>query len=101
MNMAESQIDLDKTLTANQLFKIYKEDGGTLNFSEWLTREKTKGIFPLNDELNQEINLTLNKFKTKEKDMGKTVLGMPVKTLYIVGGIILLAVVARQIMKKK
>jgi hypothetical protein len=101
MNMAESQIDLDKTLTANQLFKIYKEDGGTLNFSEWLTREKTKGIFPLNDGLNQEINLTLNKFKTKEKDMGKTVLGMPVKTLYIVGGIILLAVVARQIMKKK
>jgi hypothetical protein len=101
MNMAESQIDLDKTLTANQLFKIYKEDGGTLNFSEWLTREKTKGIFPLNDELNQEINLTLNKFKTKEKDMGKTVLGMPVRTLYIVGGIILLAVVARQIMKKK
>jgi hypothetical protein len=99
--MAESQIDLDKTLTANQLFKIYKEDGGTLNFSEWLTREKTKGIFPLNDELNQEINLTLNKFKTKEKDMGKTVLGMPVKTLYIVGGIILLAIVARQIMKKK
>jgi hypothetical protein len=99
--MAESQIDLDKTLTANQLFKIYKEDGGTLNFSEWLTREKTKGIFPLNDELNQEINLTLNKFKTKEKDMGKTVLGMPVRTLYIVGGIILLAVVARQIMKKK
>lgn len=99
--MAESQIDLDKTLTANQLFKIYKEDGGTLNFSEWLTREKTKGIFPLNDGLNQEINLTLNKFKTKEKDMGKTVLGMPVRTLYIVGGIILLAVVARQIMKKK
>lgn len=99
--MAENQIDLDKTLTANQLFKIYKEDGGTLNFSEWLTREKTKGIFPLNDELNQEINLTLNKFKTKEKDMGKTVLGMPVKTLYIVGGIILLAIVARQIMKKK
>jgi len=99
--MAESQIDLDKTLTANQLFKIYKEDGGTLNFSEWLTREKTKGVFPLNDGLNQEINLTLNKFKTKEKDMGKTVLGMPVKTLYIVGGIILLAIVARQIMKKK
>ncbi len=99
--MAENQIDLEKTLTANQLFKIYKEDGGTLNFSEWLTREKTKGVFPLNDGLNQEINLTLNKFKTKEKEMGKTILGMPVKTLYIVGGIILLAVVARQIMKKK
>lgn len=99
--MAENQIDLDKTLTANQLFKSYKEEGGTLNFSEWLTREKTKGVFPLNNGLNEEINLTLTKFKTKEKDMGKTVLGMPVKTLYIVGGIIVLAVVVRQIMKKK
>lgn len=99
--MADHQIDLDKKLTANQLFKNYKEEGGTLNFSEWLTREKTKGVFPLNNGLNEEINLTLTKFKTKEKDMGKTVLGMPVKTLYIVGGIIVLAVVARQIMKKK
>ncbi len=97
--MAESQIDLDKTLTANQLFKIYKEDGGTLNFSEWLTREKTKGVFPLNDGLNQEINLTLNKFKPKKMD--KTVLGLPVKTLYIVGGVIVLAIIAKQIMKKK
>ena len=40
--MAENQIDLDQQLTANQLFKKYKEDGGTLNFSEYLTREKTK-----------------------------------------------------------
>jgi hypothetical protein len=58
MNMADNQIDLDQTLTANQLFKKYKDEGGTLNFSEWLTREKTKGVFPLNDGLNQEINLT-------------------------------------------
>ena len=42
------QVDLDKKLTANQLFKQYKDEGGTLNFSDWLTREKTKGIFPLN-----------------------------------------------------
>ena len=60
-----------------------------------------KGVFPLNSGLNEEINLTLTKIKTKKKDMGKTVLGMPVKTLYIVGGIIVLAVIARQIMKKK
>lgn len=99
--MAENQIDLDQTLTANQLFKKYKEEGGTLNFSEWLTREKTKGVFPLNSGLNEEINLTLTKIKTKKKDMNKTILGMPVKTLYIVGGIIVLAVIARQIMKKK
>lgn len=99
--MAENQIDLDQQLTANQLFKKYKEEGGTLNFSEWLTREKTKGVFPLNSGLNEEINLTLTKIKTKKKDMNKTILGMPVKTLYIVGGIIVLAVIARQIMKKK
>ena len=61
--MESGGIDLDKTLTANQLFKKYKEEGGTLNFSEWLTREKTKGVFPLNNGLNEEINLTLNKFK--------------------------------------
>jgi hypothetical protein len=96
---AEKELDLDQKLTANQLYKIYKEDGGTLNFSEWLTREKTKGVFPLNSGLNEEINLTLNKLKPKKMD--KTVLGLPVKTLYIVGGVILLAVVARQIMKKK
>ena len=46
-------------LTANQLFKQYKDEGGTLNFSDWLTREKTKGIFPLNSGLNEEINLSL------------------------------------------
>lgn len=97
--MESAGIDLDKTLTANQLFKKYKEEGGTLNFSDWLTREKTKGVFPLNNGLNEEINLTLNKFKPKKMD--KTVLGLPVKTLYIVGGVIVLAIIAKQIMKKK
>jgi hypothetical protein len=33
--------------------------------------------------------------------MDKTVLGLPVKTLYIVGGVIVLAIIAKQIMKKK
>jgi hypothetical protein len=99
MKQAEKELDLDQKLTANQLYKKYKEEGGTLNFSDWLTREKTKGVFPLNNGLNEEINLTLNKLKPKKMD--KTVLGLPVKTLYIVGGILVLAVVARQIMKKK
>jgi hypothetical protein len=97
--MESAAIDLDKNLTANQLFKKYKEEGGTLNFSEWLTREKTKGVFPLNNGLNEEINLTLNQLKPKKMD--KTVLGLPVKTLYIVGGVIVLAIIAKQIMKKK
>jgi hypothetical protein len=49
--MKVAELDLEKKLTANQLFKKYKEEGGTLNFSDWLTREKTKGVFPLNSGL--------------------------------------------------
>jgi hypothetical protein len=97
--MKVAELDLEKKLTANQLFKKYKEEGGTLNFSDWLTREKTKGVFPLNSGLNEEINLTLNKLKIKKMD--KTVLGFPVKTLYIVGGVLVAAVVISKLLKKK
>jgi hypothetical protein len=97
--MKVAEIDLEKKLTANQLFKKYKEEGGTLNFSDWLTREKTKGVFPLNSGLNEEINLTLNKLKIKKMD--KTVLGFPVKTLYLVGGVLVAAVVISKLIKKK
>lgn len=97
--MKVAELDLEKKLTANQLFKKYKEEGGTLNFSDWLTREKTKGVFPLNSGLNEEINLTLNKLKIKKMD--KTVLGFPVKTLYIVGGVLVAAVVISKLIKKK
>jgi hypothetical protein len=97
--MKVAEIDLEKKLTANQLFKKYKEEGGTLNFSDWLTREKTKGVFPLNSGLNEEINLTLNKLKIKKMD--KTVLGFPVKTLYLVGGVLVAAVVISKLLKKK
>jgi hypothetical protein len=97
--MKVAEIDLEKKLTANQLFKKYKEEGGTLNFSDWLTREKTKGVFPLNSGLNEEINLTLNKLKIKKMD--KTVLGFPVKTLYLVGGVLVAAIVISKLIKKK
>jgi hypothetical protein len=97
--MKVAEIDLEKKLTANQLFKKYKEEGGTLNFSDWLTREKTKGVFPLNSGLNEEINLTLNNLKIRKMD--KTVLGFPVKTLYIVGGVLVAAVVISKLLKKK
>lgn len=92
-------IDLDKKLTANQLFKIYKDEGGTLAFSEFLTREKTKGVFPINSKLNEEVQKTFE--KSKKEDMRKTVLGFPVRTLVIVGGIIVAAVIVSQIIKKK
>jgi len=93
------EINLDKKLTANQLFKEYKDEGGTLNFSDWLTREKTKGIFPINANLNKEVSKKLTDLK--EQEMNKTVLGFPVSTLLIAGGVIIVAIVAVNVLKKK
>ena len=94
-----SNVDLEKKLTANQLYKIYKEEGGTKTFSEWLTREKTKGVFPLNGEVNEEVQKSIK--TVKEDDMNKTVLGFPVKTLVIVGAIIVGAIAISAYMKNK
>ena len=93
------ELNLDQKLTANQLYKKYKDEGGTLSFSNWLNRENTKGVFPLNDEISNDISETL--YKIKKKDMRKTILGFPTSTLLIVGGVIVLAVVVSQVMKKK
>ena len=93
------EVNLDKKLTANQLFKEYKDEGGTLNFSDWLTREKTNGIFPINSNLNQEVGKKLTDLK--EEEMNKTVLGFPVSTLLIAGGVIIVAIVAVNVLKKK
>jgi len=93
------QVNLEKKLTANQLFKEYKDEGGTLNFSDWLTREKTKGIFPINANLNEQVSKKLTDLK--EEEMNKTVLGFPVSTLLIAGGVILVAIVAVNVLKKK
>ena len=88
-------------LTANQLYKIYKEEGGTLKFSNWLTREKTKGIFPINSDLNQEVYMALNGIKEKTMDNKNRVLGFPISTLYIMGGIIVGAIIVSKLIKKK
>jgi hypothetical protein len=90
----------NKEYTANQLFKIYKEDGGTLNFSGWLSREKKKGVFPLNQNLNEEVYMALNGLK-EDRGSGKTILGFPKSTLIIVGVIIVGAIVYSQVVKKK
>ena len=89
-----------KKLTANQVFKQYKDEGGTLNFSDFLTREKTKGVFPLNSNLNQEINLSLKEIK-KNKNMKKTFFGFPTKTLVIAGAIIVVGIIATAMLNKK
>lgn len=96
--MAEN-LNLDKELTANQLYKEYKAEGGTKTFSEWLTREKTKGVFPINAVANEEVQKNISEIKAKE--MNKTVLGFPVKTLAIVGVVIVGAIVVSAYLKKK
>jgi len=93
------EVELEKKLTANQLFKQYKDEGGILNFSDWLSREKKKGVFPLNANLNDDINKKLLEIKTI--DMNSTILGFPTKTLIIAGSIIVVAIIVNQIIKKK
>lgn len=92
-------VDLEKKLTANQLYKIYRSEGGTKTFSEWLTREKTKGVFPLNGEVNEEVQKNIQSVKPEK--MNRTVLGFPVKTLVIVGAVIVGAVIVSTLVKKK
>lgn len=97
--MKQEAVDLEKKLTANQLYKIYKDEGGTKTFSEWLTREKTKGVFPLNSGVNEEVKKNIEIVNTE--NMNKTVLGFPVKTLVIVGVVIVGAVIVSTYLKKK
>lgn len=92
-------LENEKELTANQLYKIYKDEGGVLSFSEWLNREKAKGVFPLNGSLNNEIMTALESTK-KENSMRKTVLGFPVGVLVVTGIIIVGAVVISKYYKK-
>ena len=100
MEQPNEEENLEKKLTANQLFKIYKEEGGTLAFADWLSREKKKGVFPLNANLNENINNKISELRNK-KDMNKTVFGFPTKTLLLVGGVIVGAIILNQILKKK
>jgi hypothetical protein len=92
-------IDLEQTLTANQLWRTYKDDGGTLKFKEWITREKAKKVFPLDINFNADGSDSLTSLKTNNMD--KTTLGFPNKTLFIVGGVVVAALVIHHFMKKK
>lgn len=95
----QEQNEVENQLTANQLYKAYKEEGGTKSFSDWLTREKTKGVFPLNAQVNEEVQKEIKTIK--KKDMNKTVLGFPVRTLAVVGVVIVGAIVLSKYLKKK
>lgn len=88
-----------KGLTANQLYKQYRDEGGTLNFSDWLNREKKKGVFPINKEVNEEVYMALNGMSEKEEK--SRFLGLPTTPLIIMGVVIIGAIVYHRYMKKK
>lgn len=88
-----------KELTANQLYKQYKDDGGTLVFSKWLDREKKKGIFPLNMDLNNEVYKAINGVNEKSISAKSMSVGKSNTALFIVLGLVVGSFVAYKIYK--
>lgn len=89
--------------SANQLYKEYKDAGGQLGFIDFINREKEKGTFPVNEELDKEVQQIINDLKTKNNVTtmeGKTVLGLPIKTLLIAGAIITGGIIVSIILKQ-
>lgn len=92
------------TMSANQLYKSYKQEGGTLNFAGWLNREKKKGVIPDGEEPKQENFAAMNgvgEAPVKTAKSPNTILGFPTTTLIVSAVIIVGAVVAYKAFKKK
>lgn len=94
-----------KQISANQLYKDYTDTGGKLTFVEFLNREKEKGTFPLNHDLNGEVQKAINELKSTPKTTPvmkqKTFLGIPTTTLLIAGAVISAAIVVSIILKNR
>jgi hypothetical protein len=82
-------------LTANQLYKNYKINGGNLKFSDWINTQKNNGIYPLNKELDTEVNNTLTELEKNKNDKNSY------QGLYIIGAIVFVAIVVNKLMKNK
>lgn len=78
--------------SANILYKDYKKTGGTLTFKNFIQREKTKGVFPLNVALNEEVEEAYKQYKNSKVMSDKKILGLPQKTVLIAAGVIIVAV---------
>lgn len=88
--------------SANSLYKEYKNSGGTLSFKDFIQREKDKGVFPINLQLNEEVQQTLNEYRMKKQEKKPAeILGLPVNTLVIAGSIIVIAVVTYKIIQNR
>jgi hypothetical protein len=86
---------MNDKLTANQLYKNYKINGGNLKFKDWINAQKNNGIYPVNKELDNEVSSTLNQLDTKE---GKK---YNYQTIYIFGAIIIATIIINKLMKNK
>jgi hypothetical protein len=82
-------------LTANQLYKNYRINGGNLKFSDWINNQKNNGIYPLNKELDTEVNNTLSELENNINDKNSY------QGLYFIGAIIVVAIVVNKLMKNK
>lgn len=98
------------TYSANQMYKKYKSEGGTLNFTDWINREKTKGVYPMNVKVQEEVNSVIsaqsdvtneNNKKSKEGSMKSTTLGFPTSTLIIASVVIVGAFIYSKYYKNK
>lgn len=78
--------------SANILYREYKKSGGTLSFKDFIEREKTKGVFPLNVALNEEVQEAYQQYKNSKTMSDKKILGLPQNTLIIAAGVIIVAV---------
>jgi len=82
-------------LTANQLYKNYRINGGNLKFSDWINTQKNNGIYPLNKELDTEVNNTLTELEKNKNDKNSY------QGLYIIGAIIVVAIIVNKLMRNK
>jgi prophage maintenance system killer protein len=81
-------------LTANQLYKNYKIEGGNMKFAEWINAQKNNGVYPINKELNSDVNdalkeLDVNIDKNKYQD------------LYIISAIFIVAIIVNKLIKNR
>jgi hypothetical protein len=86
---------MNEKLTANQLYKNYKINGGNLKFSDWINAQKNNGVYPINKDLDNEVSSTLNELYVKDDNKYNY------QMLYIFGAIIIATIVINKLMKNK
>jgi hypothetical protein len=85
---------MNDKLTANQLYKNYKINGGNLKFAEWINAQKNNGVYPINKELDSDVNIAI-------KDLNVDIDKNNYQGLYIIGAIFIVAIIVNKLMKNR